>query len=91
MYNDHLDHKFSLKQGYLLGLPIEVITHPVNLEMIHYKDNLIKQDNCSITIQILLDNILKFEDDLYFTNNELMEKYKSVKEVSKQLLKNYTT
>ncbi len=87
----HLDHKFSLKQGYLLGLPIEVITHPVNLEMIHYKDNLIKQDNCSITIQILLDNILKFEDDLYFTNNELMEKYKSVKEVSKQLLKNYTT
>lgn len=87
----HLDHKFSLKQGYLLGLPIEVITHPVNLEMIHYKDNLIKQDNCSITIQSLLDNILKFEDDLYFTNNELMEKYKYIKEVSKQLLKNYTT
>jgi hypothetical protein len=87
----HLDHKFSLKQGYLLGLPIEVITHPANLEMIHYKDNLIKQDNCSITIQSLLDNILKFEDDLYFTNNELMEKYKYIKEVSKQLLKNYTT
>lgn len=86
----HIDHKFSLKQGYLLGLPIEVITHPVNLEMIYYKDNLVKQDTCSISIEELLNNILKFEDDLYFTNNELMEKYKYVKEVSKQLLKKYT-
>jgi hypothetical protein len=83
----HVDHKFSLKQGYLIGLPIEVITHPVNLEMIHHKDNLIKQDNCSISIQDLLNNIIKFEDNLYFTNNELMWKYKSVKDVSEKLLK----
>jgi len=83
----HVDHKFSLKQGYLIGLPIEVITHPVNLEMIHHKDNLIKQDNCSISIQDLLNNIIKFEDNLYFTNNELMEKYKSVKDISEKLLK----
>jgi hypothetical protein len=27
-----------------MGLPIEVVTHPANLEMIYYKDNLIKQD-----------------------------------------------
>ena len=83
----HVDHKFSLKQGYLIGLPIEVITHPVNLEMIHHKDNLIKQDNCSISIQDLLNNIIKFEDNLYFTNNELMEKYKSVKEISEKILR----
>jgi hypothetical protein len=37
----HIDHKFSIKQKFLLNIPIEIITHPCNLEMIYYKDNLI--------------------------------------------------
>ena len=52
----HIDHKFSVKRGYLLGLPIEIITHPANLEMLYYRDNMVKSDKCSITIQDLLKN-----------------------------------
>lgn len=85
----HIDHKFSLKQGYLYELPIEIITHPVNLEMIYYKDNLVKQDNCSITIEELLNSIIKFEDELKFTNNELKEKYSLVKSTSTILLEKF--
>jgi hypothetical protein len=85
----HIDHKFSLKQAYLMGLPIEVVTHPANLEMIYYKDNLVKQDNCSISIEELLNNIINFKDELYFTNNELKDKYMLVKESSKLFLNSY--
>lgn len=85
----HIDHKFSLKQAYLMGLPIEVVTHPANLEMIYYKDNLVKQDNCSISIEELLNNIINFKDELNFTNNELKDKYMLVKESSKLFLNRY--
>ncbi len=85
----HVDHKFSLKQAYLMGLPIEIVTHPTNLEMIYYKDNLTKQDNCSITIEELLNNIINFKDELNFTNNELNDKYSIVKESSILFLNSY--
>jgi len=85
----HVDHKFSLKQAYLMGLPIEIVTHPTNLEMIYYKDNLTKQDNCSITIEELLNNIINFKDELNFTNNELNDKYSIVKEISILFLNSY--
>ena len=52
----HIDHKFSLKQGYLHNIPIEIISHPVNLELIYYKDNLVKQDKCSISLIDLFSN-----------------------------------
>jgi len=84
----HIDHRISLKQGYLLNLPIEIMTHPCNLEMIYYKDNLTKQDNCSITLEQLLNDIINFKDELKFTNDELKDKYILVKESSKMLLDN---
>jgi len=85
----HIDHKFSLKQGYLLNLPVEIITHPCNLEMIYYKDNLVKQDNCSIELNELLNNIINFNNELKFTNKELNEKYSNVKYIALELLSKY--
>lgn len=84
----HIDHRFSIKQGFLNNIPIEVITHPINLEMIHYMDNLEKQDNCSVSLNDLLDGIINFEESIYFTNKELREKYDNLKHISYELLNN---
>lgn len=82
----HLDHKYSIKQGFINNLPIEIMSHPCNLQMVYYKDNLIKQDNCSITINQLLNNIIMFDENIIFTNNELKTKYSNVKNISQTLL-----
>jgi len=50
----HLDHKFSVAEGFRQGLPPEVIGHIVNLEFIPAADNVRKQSNCSIDKDVLL-------------------------------------
>jgi len=50
----HLDHKFSVAEGFGQGLPPEVIGHIVNLEFIPAADNVRKQSNCSIDKDTLL-------------------------------------
>lgn len=84
----HIDHKFSMKQGYLYNLPIEIMTHPCNLQMIDYMENLIKQDNCSITLNELLNDIINYNKTIKFTNKELKEKYQNVKMVAENILNN---
>ena len=84
----HIDHKFSIKQGFLNNLPIEIITHPCNLHLIDYKENLMKQDNCYITVNELLNNIINYNENIIFTNKELKEKYKNVKIISENILNN---
>lgn len=83
----HLDHKFSIKQGFLNNIPIEIITHPCNLYMMWWEDNLKKQDNCDITIIKLFENIKKYKygievkhsslNDIYNKENlfKIIEKY----------------
>jgi len=56
----HIDHCFSVKQGYLNNIPIEIISHPCNLQLLYYKHNLEKQDSCSITIEELYEKIRKY-------------------------------
>jgi hypothetical protein len=82
----HIDHLFSIKQGFLKNLPVEIISHPCNLHMIHYKENLIKQDSCWITLNELLEKIISYEKDLIFTHEHLKNKYSKVKEISENLL-----
>lgn len=82
----HIDHKFSVKQGFLSNLPIEIITHPCNLELINYKENLIKQDNCSITLEKLLNDIILFNQNIIFTNKELKDKYNNIKLTAMNIL-----
>jgi hypothetical protein len=50
----HLDHKFSVAEGFRQGLPPEVIGHIVNLEFIPAADNVRKQSNFSIDKDVLL-------------------------------------
>ena len=87
--NYHIDHLFSIKQGFLQNIPIEIITHPCNLHMIYYKDNLKKQDNCWISTDKLLNNIISYDKNIEFKYKYLKESYSNVVELSKKLLKEF--
>lgn len=49
----HLDHKFSIKQGFLNNILPYYIGHLNNLEMIFHLENCKKQDKCSIELESL--------------------------------------
>lgn len=53
----HLDHKFSMLEGFRQNIPPEVIGSIHNLEMIPAADNIAKSDRCSITFGELLASI----------------------------------
>lgn len=83
----HIDHLFSIKQGFLNNLPVEVISHPSNLHMIYYKENLTKQDNCWITLSDLLEKIISYDNQIEFKHNHLLSQYSNIKEISEKLLR----
>lgn len=49
----HLDHKFSIAEGFRLDVDPEVIGSARNLEMLSAADNIRKKDACSITLEEL--------------------------------------
>lgn len=51
----HLDHRFSIIQGFINKIPPEIISSVYNLEIITKKDNLSKNSDCSITKEYLLE------------------------------------
>lgn len=55
----HLDHKFSIAEGYRQKIDVAVIGNLVNLEFIPAKENMSKSDNCSITKDALLSEYNK--------------------------------
>ncbi len=59
----HLDHKYSICQGFLEGLLPEVISSVHNLQMLTGTENMSKSDTCSVTKEELLSlyesNLLK--------------------------------
>lgn len=65
----HLDHKFSISEGFSQGVPPFIIGCYHNLEYIPNRDNLSKLSNCSITINSLYD--------IYYKNinNDNIRKY----------------
>lgn len=58
----HVDHKYSVQQGFINGVDAKIIGHRCNLEMLHYKDNVSKHTDCSITLEELLE-LIKAQDD----------------------------
>jgi len=56
----HLDHKFSIFEGFHNNIPIYIIGHICNLEMIEARNNLAKNRKCSIDINSLIEMILKY-------------------------------
>lgn len=55
----HLDHKFSIIEGFKQNIPPYIIGNINNLEMILGRNNLIKNRKCSIDLDELIDSILK--------------------------------
>lgn len=53
----HLDHKYSIFEGYKNNVDVRVIGHWLNLEIIPKNKNLIKSSRCSVEIQHLLEGI----------------------------------
>ena len=58
--NYHLDHKYSVWQGFLDHTPPEIVGHICNLEMIHYKENISKHTKCSLSLEELKKLISKY-------------------------------
>lgn len=58
----HLDHRYSLKMGFINDIPAEIIGSPVNLEIIPGPENCIKKAKCSISQKNLLQEYKKFKD-----------------------------
>ena len=57
----HLDHKYSIFEGFKNGVDVEIIGHIKNLEMIPYIENVSKHTKCSITLEELLTLIEKYK------------------------------
>lgn len=51
----HLDHKFSIFEGFNQGIPEEIIGNSANLQMLSHSQNCSKNIKCSISYQELLD------------------------------------
>ncbi|MED5244985.1 hypothetical protein [Priestia sp. LL-8] len=51
-----IDHKYSIKQGYVNGVPAPIISHPSNLRLIPKGENLLKADQSIITLEELYKN-----------------------------------
>ena len=47
----HLDHKYSISEGFKNKIPAEIIGNINNLEFISWEDNYRKRDKCSISIE----------------------------------------
>lgn len=50
----HLDHKFSIAEGFRQGIPSKIIGDIVNLEILASRENIVKSDGCSIDKHDLL-------------------------------------
>lgn len=50
----HLDHKYSIAEGFKNNIDPEIIGNIINLEMIPWEENIMKNQKCSITKRELL-------------------------------------
>jgi transposase-like protein len=50
----HLDHKFSIIEGFKNNIPVKIIGNIKNLEFIPWEENIKKRTKCSITINELI-------------------------------------
>lgn len=55
------DHLFSVKDGFINKVSIDVISHPANCKLMRHKDNQVKNSKSSITLEELLKRIKEWE------------------------------
>jgi hypothetical protein len=58
----HLDHKYSVFEGFKNNIPAEIIGHICNLEMIPFDQNTSKGSKCSISLDYLKESIEKYNN-----------------------------
>lgn len=56
----HLDHKYSVYEGFKNNISHEIVGHICNLEMLYYVENTSKGEKCSVTLEQLLKDIEKY-------------------------------
>jgi hypothetical protein len=61
-YDWHLDHKYSILNGFKNNIPKEVIAHYSNLEVIPYNENISKHSKNSINLNELIVSIQNSKD-----------------------------
>lgn len=61
--NYHLDHKYSIKMGFLNDIDPKIIGSVVNFEIVPAKINLTKKAKCTITKKQLLKNYQQFKEN----------------------------
>lgn len=59
----HLDHRFSIYEGFKQGINYKIIASPYNLELIPAIKNLTKNKNCSLNKEELLEKYNKSYED----------------------------
>lgn len=59
----HLDHMYSVFEGFKNKIPLEIIGHICNLKMLPYNENTSKGGKCSITLDELKELIRKYDDN----------------------------
>lgn len=55
----HIDHKFSVLEGFKNNIPVYIICHYSNLEMLLEKDNISKDCKCSVSIDDLFKGVFE--------------------------------
>jgi hypothetical protein len=55
----HIDHNFSVKEGFINNVDPEIIGHIENLQLLTKLENCTKKAECYISLQELLENINK--------------------------------
>jgi tRNA nucleotidyltransferase/poly(A) polymerase len=63
-YDWHLDHKYSIFNGFKNNIPSEVIAHYSNLEVIPYNENISKNSKNSINLNELITSIRNSKDPI---------------------------
>lgn len=58
--NNHVDHRYSISQGFKNKIDPFVISHPSNLQMLKAKDNKKKNAKCDHTIEELYEKVNNF-------------------------------
>ena len=72
-YKKHLDHKFSIYEGFLNNIEPKIIANINNLEILDESDNIKKFTRCSITKEELLDT---YEE--WWTRDETRKRRKEI-------------
>lgn len=57
----HLDHIYSVYEGFINNVPVHIVAHPLNLQMLESYSNIVKRDKSQHTLEELMIKIKNFK------------------------------